>query len=113
MNKNRIRGLRWRASEPMIAKPLSIKPTGGKSGGCASKVVELTSGDLRQVTEVVTEKEAIPSDHVAEVSKGQSRSCGRRSEALQSRKAEKPIGRAGNGELRPERFPRKGNRKRQ
>src|SRR5437763_3739486 len=30
MNKNRIRGLRWRVSERMIAKPISIKPTGGK-----------------------------------------------------------------------------------
>ena len=28
-----------------------IKLTGGKSGGCASKAVELTSGDLRHVTE--------------------------------------------------------------
>jgi hypothetical protein len=51
MNKQRIRGLRWRASELMIAKPISIKSTGGKSGGCASKAVELTSGGLRQVTE--------------------------------------------------------------
>jgi len=34
----------------MIAKPISIKCTGGKSGGCALKAVELTSGDLRQVT---------------------------------------------------------------
>jgi hypothetical protein len=51
MNKNRIRGLRWRASEQMIAKPISIKPTGGKSGDCASKAVELTSGDLWRVTE--------------------------------------------------------------
>jgi hypothetical protein len=51
MNKNRIGGLRWRASEQVIAKPISIKPTGGKSGGCASKAVELTSGDLRHVTE--------------------------------------------------------------
>jgi hypothetical protein len=50
MNKNRIRGLRWRASEHMIAKPISIKLTGGKSGGCASKAVELTSGDLWHVT---------------------------------------------------------------
>ena len=40
MNKNRIRGLRWRASEHGIAKPISIKLTGGKSGGCASKAVE-------------------------------------------------------------------------
>jgi hypothetical protein len=42
--------LRWRASGLMIAKPISIKLTGGKSGGCASKAVELTSGDLRHVT---------------------------------------------------------------
>jgi len=28
-----------------------IKLTGGKSGGCASKAVELTSGDLWHVTD--------------------------------------------------------------
>jgi len=46
MNKNRIRGLRWRASEQEIAKPISIKGAGCKFGGCARKAVELTSGDL-------------------------------------------------------------------
>ena len=51
MNKNRIGGLRWRASELLIAKPISIKLTGGRSGGCASKAVELTSGDLLHVPE--------------------------------------------------------------
>jgi hypothetical protein len=51
MNKNRMGGLRWRASGQLIAKPISIKLTGGKSGGCALKAVELTSGDLRHVTE--------------------------------------------------------------
>jgi hypothetical protein len=30
----------------MIAKLMSIKRTGGKSGGCAPKAVELSSGDL-------------------------------------------------------------------
>jgi hypothetical protein len=30
----------------MTAKPISIKATGCKSGGCALKAVELTSGDL-------------------------------------------------------------------
>jgi hypothetical protein len=35
----------------MIAKPISIKLTGGKSGGCASKAVELASGDLWHVTD--------------------------------------------------------------
>jgi hypothetical protein len=35
----------------MIAKPTSIKGTGGKSGGCAWKAIEFTSGDLLHVTE--------------------------------------------------------------
>ena len=33
----------------MIAKPISITLTGGKSGGCVSKAVELTSGDLHEL----------------------------------------------------------------
>jgi AhpD family alkylhydroperoxidase len=48
---------------------MSIKLTGGRSCGCASKAVELTSGDLRHVTNV-TEGEAIHPDRVAEVSYG-------------------------------------------
>jgi hypothetical protein len=51
MNKNWIGGLRCRASEQRIAKPTSIKSTGGKSSGCAWKAIELTSGDLLYVTE--------------------------------------------------------------
>ena len=51
MDKNWIGGLRCRASEQMIAKPTSIKGTGGKSSGCAWKAIELTSGDLLHVTE--------------------------------------------------------------
>src|SRR5437762_10811188 len=50
MNKNRIGGLRWRASGQVTAKPISIKLTGGRSSGCASKAVELTSGDLLPVS---------------------------------------------------------------
>jgi hypothetical protein len=46
MYKNRIRGIRCRASGHMIAKPISIKGTGCKFGGCVRKAVELTSGDL-------------------------------------------------------------------
>ena len=46
MNKNRIRGLRQRTSWPMTTKSISIKAAGGKSGGCALKAVELTSGGL-------------------------------------------------------------------
>jgi hypothetical protein len=51
MDKNWIGGLRRRASEQMIAKPTSIKGTGGKSSGCAWKAIELTSGDLPHVTD--------------------------------------------------------------
>jgi hypothetical protein len=46
MYKNRIRGIRCRASGRMTAKPISLKGTGCKSGGCVRKAVELTSGDL-------------------------------------------------------------------
>ena len=46
MDKNRIGGTRGRASGQMIAKPISIKGPGCKSGGCVRKAVELTSGDL-------------------------------------------------------------------
>ena len=35
---------------------------------------------------------------------------GKAREALQGRKVEQRIGRAGNGERRPERYPRKGNK---
>jgi hypothetical protein len=35
----------------MTAKPLSIKGTGCKFGGCVRKAVELTSGDLSFVPE--------------------------------------------------------------
>ena len=51
MDKNRIRGLRRRASGLMTAKPISIKGAGGRFGGCALKAVGLTSGGLRRVPE--------------------------------------------------------------
>ncbi len=51
MYKNRIRGIRCRTSGQLIAKSMSIKGTGCKSGGCAPKAVELTSGDLLFVSE--------------------------------------------------------------
>ena len=51
MYKNRIRGIRCRASGHVIAKPISIKGTGCKFGGCVRKAVELTSGDLLFVVE--------------------------------------------------------------
>jgi hypothetical protein len=51
MNKNPITGIRQRASGPMTAKPISIKAAGCRSGVCARKAVELTSGDLLFVRE--------------------------------------------------------------
>ena len=51
MYKNRIRGMRCGASGREIAKPISIKSTGCKSGGVVRKAVELTSGDLLSVPE--------------------------------------------------------------
>jgi hypothetical protein len=51
MYKNRIRGIRCRASGHVTAKRISIKGTGCKSGGCVRKAVELTSGDLLLVRE--------------------------------------------------------------
>jgi hypothetical protein len=51
MDKNRIRGLRHRASGQVTAKPVSIKGAGGKFGGRVSKAVELIAGDLLQVTD--------------------------------------------------------------
>jgi hypothetical protein len=51
MYKNRIGGIRCRASGQLTAKPISIKGTGCKFGGCVRKAVELTSGDLPFVPE--------------------------------------------------------------
>jgi hypothetical protein len=51
MYKNRIRGIRCRASGQLIAKPISIKGTGCKFGDCVRKAVELTSGGLPLVSE--------------------------------------------------------------
>jgi hypothetical protein len=53
MNKNPITGIRQRASGPMTAKPISIKVAGCRSGVCARKAVELTSGDLPFVLDSV------------------------------------------------------------
>lgn len=73
MDKNRIRGVLHRTSGQMIAKSISIKGAGRRSGGCARKAVELTSGDLRRVLWLWTEGTARLPDRVAEVSRGRSR----------------------------------------
>ena len=51
MDKNRIGGIRRQTSGHLTAKSISIKGAGCKSGGCAWKAVELTSGDLPHVLE--------------------------------------------------------------
>jgi len=51
MNKNQIQGIRRRTSGLVTAKSISIKGAGCRSGGCAWKAVELTSGDLLHVPE--------------------------------------------------------------
>ena len=51
MDKNRIRGIRRRASWQLTAKPISIKDADGKFGGRVPKAVELTSGDLLHVAD--------------------------------------------------------------
>jgi len=51
MDKNWIWGLRRRTSGQVIAKSVSIKDAGGKSGGRVSKAVELIAGDLLHVSD--------------------------------------------------------------
>ncbi len=48
MDKNRIEGGHGRTSERKIAKSISVKGHGRKSGGCAPKAVGLTPGGLRR-----------------------------------------------------------------
>jgi hypothetical protein len=72
MNKNRIRGIRRRASWQLTTKPISIKGAGCKSGGGALKAVEFTSGDLLLVAESRLKEERSDLKEVAEVSRGHS-----------------------------------------
>ena len=59
------------------SEAISIKGTGGKSGGRVRKAVDLTSGDPLQVTETGLGIERFILNSAAEVSSGQSRSCSR------------------------------------
>jgi len=73
MYKNRMRGKRCRASGLVTTKPISIKGTGCRSGGCVRKAVELTSGDLPFVLDSGLRVEQIDPDRAAEVSIGRIR----------------------------------------
>ena len=94
-----------RTSGQRIAKSISIKGAKRRSGGCAPKAIELTPGDLLRVADKATEAVERPSDRGAESAEGiVGQAVGKASEALQSRKAEQQIGRAGSGGRRPERL---------
>lgn len=78
MNKNRIRGSRGRTSQPLMAKSRSIKDRDCRFGGCAWKIVRLTSGGLCRVeanacVRASTEEIARSADRGTEVSRGHSR----------------------------------------
>ena len=48
-NRNRIGGILGRTSGRLIAKSISIKDQGCRSGRAAGKAIELTQGGLRRV----------------------------------------------------------------
>ena len=90
----------------MIAKSISIKGAKRKSGGGASKAVELTSGDLHRVPDSGLRGSQGSLTALQKSAEGiVTRVVGKASEALQGRKAEQRIGRAGNDGRRPERSP--------
>ena len=104
-NRNRISGISGRTSGRLIAKSISIKGQGCRSGRGAGKAIELTWGGLRHVP--ISELRPLRggltvAQESAEGIVGQA--VGKASEALQSRKAEQQIGRAGNDGRRPERL---------
>ncbi len=78
MNKNRIRGVSVGRADRVLQSPTSIKDAERRSGDCARKAVELTSGDLAGGQKSA---EGVVGPDVGEAS-----------EALESRKAEKRIG---------------------
>ena len=99
-----MRRERW-TSGRLVAKSIFIKDAKRRFGNCARKATELTPGGLLRVptSELGASQGALTAG--AEVSRRHIRpAVGKASEALQSRKAEKQIGRAGNEGRRPERL---------
>ena len=104
-NRNRISGIPGRTSGRLIAKSISIKGRGCRSGGRAGKAIELTWGGLRRVP--ISELREPQGDLTAAQESAEGivgPAVGKASEALQGRKAEQQIGRAGNDGRRPERL---------
>jgi hypothetical protein len=104
-NRKRISGILGRTSGRLITKSISIKGHGCRSDRAAGKAIELTWGGLRRVpiSELRELRSALTAaQESAEGIVGQA--VGKASEALQGRKAEQRIGRAGNDGQRPERL---------
>jgi hypothetical protein len=104
-NRKRIRGIPGRTSGQRIAKSISIKGQDCRSGRRAGKAIELTWGGLRRVP--ISELRAPRGDLTAAQESAEGvvgQAVGEASEALQGRKAEQRIGRAGNDGRRPERL---------
>ena len=104
-NRKRIRGIPGWTSGRLITKSISIKDQGCRSDGGAGKAIELTWGGLRRVPN--SELRAPRGDLTAAQESADGivgQAVGKASEALQGRKAEQRIGRAGNDGRRPERL---------
>ena len=103
MNKNRILRRERGTSGQRTAKSISIKHAERRSGDCARKAAELTSGDLLCVAQV-TERVERHADRRQKSAEGiVDPGVGKASEALQSERWSEQIGQAGNGDRRPER----------
>ena len=104
-NRKRIRGISGRTSGRLITKSVSIKDQGCRSDRGAGKAIELTWGGLRRVP--ISELREPRGDLTAAQESADGivgHAVGKASEALQGRKAEQRIGRAGNDGRRPERL---------
>ena len=96
-NRNRIGGIRSRTSGQLIAKSIAIKGCGCRSGRCAGKAIELTSGGLHRVSSGRLRKpqgDLIAMQKSAEGIVGQA--VGKAREAPADERAGKQLGRAGN-----------------
>ena len=104
-NRKRISGIPGRTNGRLITKSVSIKDQGCRSGRRAGKAIELTWGGLRRVP--ISELREPRGDLTAAQESADGvvgQAVGKASEALQGRKAEQRIGRAGNEGRRPERL---------
>ena len=104
-NRNRIRGISGRTSGQRTAKSIFIKGQGCRFGRGAGKAIELTQGGLRHVPTLELREPQGDLTVTQESADGVvGDAVGKASEALQGRKAEQRIGRAGNDDRRPERL---------